>query len=508
MASLMAKAMYNWMVEYPLIKGKGTRVALTREDYVNSWGALGGAVYDWGAQLYQSGMGNTVRNEDAFTGMADQLLAKNPVGGAIGSMYAAPSGGAGSGTGYIFGELGNDMYRYYMQVQLGITGGERAIMARKQMVDSWGELGGRLWDWAQQQQGMFGAAPDQATFAARADYMALTTAPAGSWGSSYQAAPPSQYDQAIIDNLIKQGKLTEAQIAQLVRQGKLTEAQAAQIIQNMKMQEAELAANPRDWIKAWYYQRGETPPGAPPGPTGAAGSGINPRTGRPWTLEEQNPTLPGGPPGATTGKPMPILPGDYGGAAPPAPWLSETLPPGALSPKPTTQPYIAPNAASATPGGYYYDENGKVEYNAVLTVPSPPGAGPTAGTGGAGPTAGPTTADFSFLNPRDVARAEGLFDRPQARQNYLLRNAPPWIRDLLLGKPVPENRLGTFPLAMVNPNQITAAEFNRLRPSELSGMQALASSSGWMFPDYITAMMKSQTRQPGMAASPVSWGGF
>ena len=53
-----------------------------------------------------------------------------------------------------------------------------------------------------------------------------------------------------------------------------------------------------------------------------------------------------------------------------------------------TSPYIAPNAASAQPGGWYYDAQGVVQENTVYRTPNPPGAYGGQGGGGIGPGGG------------------------------------------------------------------------------------------------------------------------
>ncbi len=55
----LAKAMYNWATQFKLVKDPTGNTPLTRDDWSRTWGDLGGAIYDWGRQLWDAGMGPT-----------------------------------------------------------------------------------------------------------------------------------------------------------------------------------------------------------------------------------------------------------------------------------------------------------------------------------------------------------------------------------------------------------------------------------------------------------------
>ena len=193
-----------------------------------------------------------------------------------------------------------------------------------------------------------------------------------------------------------------AEITNLVNAGQLTQAQAGLVTAQTAQIGAEIQANPRDWVKAWYYQRGL------PLPEGAVAA-----SGTPAFL---------GPPIETGGPEMPRPGGLPGRGGPPI-----------------------------------------------------PSGGPVVGQG-------PPT--------------------------------PPWLSDILQNKAAPafsgqSGTLGSFPIPAPSPNQVSAKVYNAMAPSEVSGLEGLASSSGWFWPDYIKKMYASQQRQPGIGANPVpTWGGF
>ncbi len=478
MASATTQALYNWMINYRQVKGS----ALTRDDYTNTWGDLGAAVYDWGAQLYNQGLGADVQDFDSFSNTVDQIGTKYPVGGALGQYFAPPAPGPGvQGT---FGSLGSDMYQWANDFKT--RNGGRAPSAQD-FQNAWGDVGLQMANWV---NGM-GVWPDEQSFATRADYLANTYTPGGSIGFAYQGAPTAgqEYQDWYKGYQEKQAEATQAfqnaQIAlqqgnQQLAQQQLALAQKAQADANAIAQqqlaqqgqqfntqqsgyingqatvdrqrmeadidatkeririaeeqgnaqlalderkrldalqialgqqgiqeagvtgyygggstfarqqfEADLNANPRDWVKAWMYQRGQQPAGT--------------RTTQPAT--------------------QPVM--------------------------------LGSGEATRTP---------------------PTGQAVVMGEQGQGGT-----------------------------------RVPSWLQSIQTNTPMAQfqgtsGSLGTFPIKAPDPNQINAKTWNRLNPSEQEGLAGLASSSGWYIPDYIAAMQKSFTKQNTQATP--TWGGF
>ena len=475
MPSTLATVMYNWMIGYRQVKGS----PLTRQDYVAQWGDLGGAIYDWGNTLSQSdpnAYAKIISVEGTFEGQVDQMSGQYNVGGAMGRFYPRTTPEPISGPYGAMSRAVWDTIDYAVRNNGGISRGDLEY--------AWGELGGQLYDYMKAGLGQdpdAGLIPNQASLMAAVDRLANTYPPAGAQGSAWRLGPTgqgkidaanlallnqqianavtlgafnqAQADQlkaqianmptveqaqglisqnldnartqglinetnlaiakanlanmptqaqaqaqinAEIDNLVKQGVLVQAQadqikaqianmatpemarakfdteVANLVSQGKLTDAQANLASAQTAEIGAGIQANPRDWAKAWFYQRNLQPPNVPE-------PGVTPQ-----------------------GTPTP-------------------------SPAPTV---------------------------------------------------------------------------------------PPWLQDIAQNRPAPafsgqSGILGTFPIPSPAPNQISASVYNAMAPSEQAGLEGLASSSGWFWPDFIKKMLASQQRQPAIGTNPVvNWAGF
>ena len=117
-------------------------------------------------------------------------------------------------------------------------------------------------------------------------------------------------------------------------------------------------------------------------------------------------------------------------------------------------------------------------------------------------------------NPRDWVKSWFFQRNQQAPAQAAGVTVPPWLNDIAQNKAAPafsgqSATLGNFPLQAPAPNQVGAKVFNNMAPSEQAGLEGLASSSGWFWPDYIKKMYASQQRQPQIGANPTpQWVGF
>lgn len=516
MPSTMAQVFYNWTKGYRQLKG----APLDKNDYMAQWGDLGGAMYDWGKQMYatgafsgQIGTPGTNITEDIWGGQVDTLSTKYPVGGVMAPYYPpkpAPQSEFGAMGAALF-----DMVSQHVKNFGGIT--------KQALINSWGDLGGAIHDYLRGIGSLDGRdgvtnLPDKASFIQNADYLAKTYEPGGGQGFIYKLAPTPQgqidaanlaYLNQQIENAKKQGLISDATAAQLqasianMPTAAQAQAQINQQLANLQAQGAVSAANAA-LINAQIANL----------PTQAqAQAQIQ---GQIDLLNQQIEALrkQGLIDQATADKinaeianmPTPEMAKAKFNAE-----ITNLVNAGQLTQAQaglvTAQTAQIGAEIQANPRdwvkAWYYQRGLPLPEGAVAASGTPAFLGPPIETGGP-----------------EMPRPGGLPGRggpPIPSGGPVVGQGPPtppWLSDILQNKAAPafsgqSGTLGSFPIPAPSPNQVSAKVYNAMAPSEVSGLEGLASSSGWFWPDYIKKMYASQQRQPGIGANPVpTWGGF
>lgn len=457
---------------------------MTRTDWANTWGDLGGATYDWGSTMHQQGV-NVAIDQNTWLGTVDNLQGKYSVGGAMEAYYPP----ANKTTPSEFGAMSESLWNMVSQHVQNYGG-----ISKQALINSWGDLGGAMYDYMQG----IGAVdarggvtmPDKASFAQNADYLAKTYAPGGSQGFIYKLAPTpqGQIDQANLAYLNQQIENAKAQ-------GLISAATAAQIqasIANMPTA-AQAQAQINQQLANLQAQ----------GAVSTANAAL---------INAQIANLP------TQAQAQAQIQGQINLIN----QQIEALKTQGLIDQATADKIKAEIANMPTP------EMAQAKYKAEINNLVSTGQLTQAQAGLATAQTAQIGAEMQ-ANPRDWTKSwfyqqnmqppvygdeAREMPAPGALPGRTAPPVPPWLSAITENKALPafsgqSDTLGTFPIKAPSPNQVSAKVFNAMAPSEVSGLEGLASSSGWFWPDFIKKMIASQQRQPGIGANPVlQWGGF
>lgn len=448
----LTQAMWNWATYHRRSGGQ----AKTREDWLATWGDLGGAMYDWGKTMYDQNLGDSV-TEDAFQMQINNLGATSPIGGAVGKFYAPPTTQDQEPTAQQdFGMAADEMFRLIGN-HVNVYGG----MTREALSNSWGDLGGAVYDWLRGQgildsrSMLVQSLPDPARFKEIVSYMAYTYKPGGSQGFPFSLAPNAQQKQQDWLNAYNQ-KVFEAEEAN--RQAQLALQQGNQALAQQQFglaQKAQADANALAY--AQMAQQGQQ--------FGAqlAQQGQQFNVGASGYIDGQK-TL------------------DRQRIEADIQATNERI-------------RIAEQQGNAQ---LALDERKRIDaLQIALGQLGQQEAGITGYYGGQPTFAREQYSTELKANPRDWVKA-WTYQRGQNPNTPMV--VPPWLQNVYQNKPsagfqASSGGLGDFPIKAPDPNQINAKTWNTLAPSEQEGLLGLASSSGWWAPDYIKQLQNSWTKQ-------------